>query len=53
MQSFIQLQNFDELTETEKIVTAFSAVLKTNSTKGNVQSRQSDKITSWQEQMYE
>ena len=53
MQTFIQLQNSDELTETEKIVSAFSAVLKTRSTKNNVQHKQSNTITSWQEQMYE
>jgi hypothetical protein len=53
MRSFIQLQNSDELTETEKIVAAFSAVIKTQSTKNNILHKQSDKITNWQEQMYE
>jgi acetyl-CoA carboxylase biotin carboxylase subunit len=53
MHSFIKLQNFDELNETEKIVTAFSAVLKTHSIESVVKHKQIDKMTNWQEQMYE
>lgn len=53
MRSFGLSEISDELTEQEKIVTAFSAILKTLSQKSYIAKIPTTAVNKWQEQMYE